>query len=69
MTIQRNRERQRRYRQRALKDPEGLLLTRLQVMLSPHADGCLSRICETTGMTKRDAVEKALISLEKSVTV
>lgn len=63
-----NRERQRRYRQRALKDPDGLLLTRLQVMISPYADGCLARICKTTGMTKREAIEKALIELERSVT-
>lgn len=63
-----NRERQRRYRERALRDPEGLLLTRLQVMISPEADGCLSRICEKTGMTKREAIEKALIELERVVT-
>lgn len=65
-----NRERQRRYRQRALKDagPDGLLLTRLQVMISPHADRCLTRICEITRMTKREAVEKALIELERQVT-
>lgn len=29
-----NTDKQRRYRERALKDPDGLLLTRLQVMLS-----------------------------------
>lgn len=63
-----NRERQRRYRQRALKDWDGLLLIRLQVMISIHADGCLTRICEKTGMTKREAVEKALIELERRVT-
>lgn len=57
-------ERQRRYRERALKDPDGLLLTRLQVMLSPYAAGCLSRICEASpGMTKREAVEKAIIAM------
>lgn len=63
-----NRECQRRYRERALKDPNGLLLTRLQVMISANADGSLSRICEKTGMTKREAIEKALIELERSVT-
>jgi hypothetical protein len=67
--LQLNRERQRRYRQRALKDPDGLLLTRLQVMISPGADGCLTRICKTTGMTKREAIEKALVELERNVTV
>lgn len=63
-----NRECQRRYRERALKDPGGLLLTRLQVMISANADGCLSRICERTGMTKREVIEKALIELERVVT-
>jgi hypothetical protein len=30
-------ERQKRYRERALRDPDGTLLSRLQVMLSPNA--------------------------------
>lgn len=42
-------ERQRRYRERALKDQEGTLLTRLQVMLSPSAVGDLERIAARTG--------------------
>jgi DNA-binding phage protein len=62
-----NRERQRRYRQRVLKDPDGPLLTRLQVMISADADGSLSRICEKTGMTKKEAIEKALIDLEARI--
>ena len=49
-----NTDKQRRYRERALKDPDGLLLTRLQVMLSPTADATLKRICERTGKTKRE---------------
>jgi hypothetical protein len=65
--VMNNAERQRLYRQRALKDPDGLLLSRLQVMLSAHADGCLKRICEKTGNTKREVVEQALIELEKSL--
>lgn len=64
-----NRERQRRYRQNALLNPDGLLLTRLQVMLSSHADGCLSRICKATGKTKREVVEQALIELERRYSV
>ncbi len=64
-----NAERQRRYRERALRDPDGPLLTRLQVMLSPrsetpaklvtrmlntYADGCLKRICEAIGKIAHD---------------
>lgn len=63
-----DRERQRRYRQRVLKDPNGPLFVRLQVMISLHTDGCLTRICEKTRMTKREAVEKALIELERNIT-
>ena len=44
-----NAEKQHRYRERALRDPDGLLLTRLQVMLSPSADSTLRRICARTG--------------------
>lgn len=59
-----NAEKQRRYRERALKDPDGLLLTRLQVMLSPSADATLKRICERTGKTKRQVIEDAILHLE-----
>ena len=62
-----NNERQKRYRERALKDPDGLGYTRLQVMISANADGCLSRVCAATGMTKREAIEKALIDLEARI--
>ncbi len=58
--------RQRRYRQRALHDPDGLLLTRLQTLLSPEAAGALARICAATGMSKRAAVERALLALERA---
>jgi hypothetical protein len=50
-----NAEKQHRYRERALRDPDGLLLTRLQVMLSPSADSTLRRICARTGKTKRES--------------
>ena len=60
-------ERQRRYRERALKDPDGTLLTRLQVMLSPNAAANLERIAARTGQTKRQAVEKALQELAKAL--
>ena len=62
-----NAERQRRYRHRALKDPEGTLLTRLQVMLGAHADASLSRIVAATGMTKKEAVERAVLELAEKL--
>jgi len=64
-----NTERQRQYRARALKDPDGLLLTRLQVMLSPRADAALQRIVAATGKSKRDVIEEALVEMERNVTV
>ena len=42
-------ERQKRYRERALRDPDGTLLTRLQVMLSPNAAANLERIAPGPG--------------------
>lgn len=64
-----NAERQRRYRNRALKDPDGLILTRPQVMLSAHATTCLSRIVKAAGKNKREVVEESLIQMERNVTV
>lgn len=66
--MQTNAKRQRRYRERALKDPDGLFLTRLQVMLSPQAAAGLERICKATGQTKREVVEQALVEMERRVT-
>jgi hypothetical protein len=39
-------ERQKRYREIALRDPEGDLLTRLQCMGDAHASANLGRICK-----------------------
>jgi len=58
-------ERQRRYREKAFKDPDGALLTRLQVMIGPHAAANLERICGQNGWTKRQAVETAINELAK----
>lgn len=58
-------ERQRRYRERALKDPDGLLLTRLQAMIGPAAAGALERLQEGTSMTRRALIELALVELER----
>jgi hypothetical protein len=60
-----NAERQKQYRQRALRDPDGHLLTRLQVMISPQAAAALERIRGATGESKRQVVERALVELGK----
>ena len=60
-------ERQRRYRERALRAPDGSLLTRLQVMLSPTATANLERIAAQTGQTKRQVVETALLELARAL--
>lgn len=60
-------ERQKRYRERALRDPDGTLLTRLQVMLSPAAATDLSWITMMTGQTRRLVVETALRELASSL--
>lgn len=62
-----NAQKQAAYRERALRDPDGLLLTRLQAMISPQAAAALGRICEATGQTKREAVEAALLQFAASV--
>ena len=60
-------ERQKRYRERALKDPGGTSLTRLQTMLSPAAATDLSWITMMTGQTRRQVVEMALRELASSL--
>ncbi len=62
-----NAERQRRYRERALHDPDGLLFTRLQVMLSPGANGALQRICKVTGKSQRAVIETALVEMQRAL--
>ncbi len=51
----------------ALRDPDGLLLTRLQVMLSSRANAALKRICESTGKSRREVVETALMELQRAL--
>ena len=50
-----------------MKDPDGSLLTKLQVMLSPNAAANLDRITARTGQTKRQVVETALLELARSL--
>ena len=58
-----NAERQKRYRERALRDPDGHLLTRLQCYLKPSAAANLERIVRATGKSKQDIVNDAIIQL------
>lgn len=64
-------ERQRRYRQRALKDPDGLLLTRCEVYLSPTPARVLEDLARAWGCTKREVIERLLSNADplKIVTV
>jgi hypothetical protein len=57
-------ERQRRYRQRALKDPDGLLLTRVQVYLAPRPARVLKDLAHDWGCTQREVIERLLIAAD-----
>lgn len=59
-------ERQRRYRAKAKGEA---LLTRLQVMIAPHPAACLDRLARTTGKTRRELVEQAILELADRVGV
>ncbi|SFJ05140.1 ribbon-helix-helix protein, CopG family [Nitrosomonas sp. Nm34] len=56
-------ERQREYRDRAFKDPFGLNLTRVQVMLDAHPAANLRRMAKYTGKSKRELIEQAINEL------
>jgi hypothetical protein len=62
-----NAERQRQYRERALHDPDGLLLSRLQVMISFRVNGAVERLCKATGKGRREVVEMALLEMQKAL--
>ncbi len=59
-----NAEKQARFRERALHDPDGLLLSRVQVLVGPGAYGKLKRIRKRTGWTLRETIERALGMLD-----
>ncbi len=59
-----NAEKQARYRARALKDPDGLLLTRVQALIGPRAAGDLGRIKKRTGWTQQKIFERAIALLD-----
>ena len=57
-----NAERQRRFKHRALRDPDGTLLTRLEVLIGPSAAAQLDYMQRATGRTKREIVEAAIVA-------
>ena len=60
-------ERQAKYREKALKDPDGHLLVRVQTMLSPQAHANLKRLQKTTGLTQRQCIEQAINRLAEEL--
>ena len=62
-----NAERQKRYRERALRDPDGHLLTRLQVLISPQAAANLERLVKKTGKPKKELIDMAIIDLAEKL--
>jgi len=57
-------ERQRRYRQRALKDPDGLLLTRVQVYLSPRSARVLKELAREWDCPQREVIDRLLAAAD-----
>ncbi len=60
-------ERQAKYREKALKDPDGYLLVRVQTMLPSNAYANIERIQKATGMTRRQCIEKAINRLAEEL--
>ncbi|NEV65263.1 hypothetical protein [Thiorhodococcus minor] len=60
-------ERQRRYRERAFKDPDGHQLERLSIAVSAHAKAQLGRLATGYAVTLREALELALDATERHV--
>ena len=56
-----NAEKQARYRQRALMDPDGLLLYRVQILVGPGAWANLKRIRKRTGWAMRRELARAML--------
>lgn len=57
-------ERQARYRERALKDPEGLLLTRVQVYLEPRPARVLRELARDWECTQREVINRLLLAAD-----
>lgn len=58
-----NRDRQARYRAR-VKDPDGSLLTRLQIYIGPGPARVLSQLSRDTGKTKKVIIEELLMAAD-----
>jgi hypothetical protein len=56
-----NAERQRKYRERALKDPDGHLLARVQVYLAPTPHRVLKDLARDWNCSQREVLERLLI--------
>ena len=67
MSAESNRERQKRWRERTLKESDGPQLTRLQVYIELEAAADLEQIVRKTGWTKRVAIETAIKKLARDV--
>ncbi len=61
-----NAERQRKYRERALKDPDGHLLTRVQVCLSPTPRRILKDLARDWHCSQREVLERLLIERDQT---
>ena len=62
-----NAERQRKYRERALKDPDGHLLTRVQVYLAPRPHRVLKDLARDWHCTQREVLERLLTERDPTV--
>ena len=62
-----NRERQRKWRERAFNDPDGHLLHRVNLALGSHAAASLRRLSAGYGLTHRDLIERLLIAANAAV--
>lgn len=62
-----NRERQRRWRERAFRDPDGHLLSRVNVALDSHAAASLKRLSEGYSLTHRELFERLLKAANTAV--
>lgn len=62
-----NAERQRRYRERAYRDPDGHLLTRITLALDTSAAASLKRLTAGYGVTQRELIERLLTDEHRRV--
>lgn len=61
-----NAERQRRYRERAYRDPDGHLLTRVTLSLGVSPAAALKRLASGYAITQRELIERLLIEADRA---